>query len=162
MNSARSWPHSQLRMYFTVAYKGRVTSPKCLRKSFIVPPNAARNSKSAISENGNWNPGDHLNQRHGQEMLKMITDPMNYRPGGGETTFEMRDRVMAWFQARKPIEGAAVAISHGGPIAALLGTLRRLAVADWIPLIPVCGQVLCSADVPLESGSNVVRRCEFV
>ena len=90
---------------------------------------------------GTWElqPWDVLHARHGAEMLRMISEPGTYRPGGGETTFEMRDRVVRWFDSL-PADGRIIAVTHGGPIAALLGTHRQLPVADWIGLIPRCGE----------------------
>lgn len=78
---------------------------------------------------------------HGDEMLRMITEPDSYRPGGGETTFEMRDRVMDGIQSL-PDVGLTIVITHGGPIAALLGSLNGCPVADWVKLIPSCGQIV--------------------
>ena len=77
--------------------------------------------------------------RHGDELLRMMTDPETYRPGGGETTFELRDRVVRWFESL-PQEGVTIAVTHGGPVAALLGTQRRLSVREWPGLIPRCGE----------------------
>ena len=68
----------------------------------------------------------------------MISEPATFRPGGGETTLEMRDRVLSWQQSI-PRDGLTVAVTHGGPIAALLGTLRNLPVAGWVDLIPAEG-----------------------
>lgn len=81
---------------------------------------------------------DAIHHTHGDDMMRMLTEPHSYRPGGGETTFELRDRVVAWYQSLPP--QSIVAVTHGGPIAALLGTLRRLPVESWVSLIPACGQ----------------------
>ncbi|MBC7816309.1 MAG: histidine phosphatase family protein [Planctomycetaceae bacterium] len=90
---------------------------------------------------GMWElqPWDVIHARHGDEILRMISEPDTYRPGGGETTFEMRDRVQQWFESL-PNHGLTIVVTHGGPIAALLGTQRRLPVSDWVGLIPHCGQ----------------------
>lgn len=90
---------------------------------------------------GRWElrPWDELHREHGDAMLKVVSEPGAYRPGGGETTFEMRDRVPEWFR-KLPREGLTIAVTHGGPIAALLGTLRQLPVAAWLDLIPPCGE----------------------
>jgi broad specificity phosphatase PhoE len=85
-----------------------------------------------------WN---NIHARHGNEMLRMISEPETYRPGNGETTFEMRDRVLRWFDSL-PNVGLTIAVTHGGPIAALLGSQRRLPVTNWVELIPRCGQIL--------------------
>ena len=92
---------------------------------------------------GTWEmqPWSEIHAQHGDEMLRMISEPETYRPGGGETTFEMRDRVMRWFDSL-PETGLTIAVTHGGPIAALLGAQRQLPVTDWVALIPRCGQFL--------------------
>lgn len=84
---------------------------------------------------------DEIYAQHGDDMLRMISEPATYRPGGGETTFEMRDRVLHWFESL-PNADLTIAVTHGGPIASLLGALRRLPVAEWMELIPSCGQVV--------------------
>lgn len=86
-----------------------------------------------------WN---EIYKRHGDEMMKMVTDPDTYRPGGGETTSEMADRAWNWFQSRQA-RGLTVVISHGGPIAACVGRHRELPVAEWAELIPSCGDSVC-------------------
>jgi broad specificity phosphatase PhoE len=82
---------------------------------------------------------DEIYHDHGEEMTKMITDPHHFRPGGGETTDALAARVVQWSQQwAKP--GIAVVVTHGGPIAALLGRQRSLPVDDWPSLIPACGE----------------------
>jgi broad specificity phosphatase PhoE len=92
---------------------------------------------------GEWEmrPWNALFAAHGDEMLRMVTEPETFRPGGGETTLEMRDRVVGWCDAL-PEDRLTIAITHGGPIAALLGTWRNLPVAEWIGLIPACGETI--------------------
>ncbi len=74
----------------------------------------------------------------GDSMHGLIHQPATYHPPGGETTFELRDRVMAWY-ARRPTDGLVVVVTHGGPIAALRGTLQGKAPVDWVDLIPETG-----------------------
>ena len=74
----------------------------------------------------------------GDAMHGLIHEPGTYRPPGGETTFELRDRVMAWYD-RRPREGLVVALTHGGPIAAIRGTLQGKHPVDWVDLIPAPG-----------------------
>jgi broad specificity phosphatase PhoE len=75
----------------------------------------------------------------GDAMNGMLDAPDLYRPGGnGETTAELAARVLAWFQAL-PADAAVVAATHGGPIAALAGTLRGEAVRDWLRHVPAPG-----------------------
>lgn len=71
----------------------------------------------------------------GNAMDGMIEDPESFRPGGGETTAELAARVCAWFAAL-PAAGALVVVSHGGPIAALVGSLRGEAPRDWLAHVP--------------------------
>lgn len=85
-----------------------------------------------------WN---QIYAQHGDEMLRMISEPETYRPGGGETTFEMRDRVMQWVNSL-PDTSLTIAVTHGGPIASLLGSQQRIPVTGWMELIPRCGQVV--------------------
>ncbi len=63
---------------------------------------------------------DDIYQTYGDEMLQMISDPSGFRPGGGETTDELADRVCNWYQTHED-SGLTVAVTHGGPIAACLG-----------------------------------------
>lgn len=99
---------------------------------------------------GDWElePWDVLHERFGDEMLRMVSAPDVFRPGGGETTSEMRDRALEWFDAL-PREGVTVAVTHGGPIAALRGAQQGLPVAAWLDLIPACGECvsMCLPDV---------------
>jgi len=74
----------------------------------------------------------------GDAMHGLIHQPATYRPPGGETTHELRDRVMAWYE-RRPRGGLVVVVAHGGPIAALRGTLNGKEPVDWIGLIPATG-----------------------
>jgi alpha-ribazole phosphatase len=77
----------------------------------------------------------------GDAMMGMITHPDTWRPPGGETTFALRDRALAWY-ADLPAEGCIVAITHGGPIAALRGALVGAPVDQWPTLIPACGEIV--------------------
>jgi broad specificity phosphatase PhoE len=103
----------------------------------------AARSQEALQERyfGDWEleSWDALHERRPGDMLRMVSEPDTYRPGGGETTFEMRDRMLKWFNAL-PRCGLTVAVAHGGPIAALRGACQGLPVSDWLPLIPACGE----------------------
>lgn len=71
-------------------------------------------------------------------MNGMIEAPDDYRPGGGETTGELAARVLAWFDGLAP--GAAlVAAAHGGPIAALAGSLLGEPPRRWLRHVPAPG-----------------------
>lgn len=74
----------------------------------------------------------------GDAMDGMVTDPASFRPGGnGETTLELRDRVMRAL-ARLP-QGRIAVLSHGGPVATVLGMLGGYQSTEWPTLIPACG-----------------------
>jgi broad specificity phosphatase PhoE len=73
----------------------------------------------------------------GNAMDGMINAPNTFRPGGGETTFELAARVAAAAAALP--EGRGVVVAHGGPIAALLGQRRGLAPREWLALVPQLG-----------------------
>lgn len=76
----------------------------------------------------------------GNAMDGMIHAPAHFRPGGdSETTFELRDRVML---AYRRLSGASVAVvTHGGPIAALRGSLCGAEVRLWPSFISPCGAI---------------------
>jgi broad specificity phosphatase PhoE len=76
----------------------------------------------------------------GHAMDGLILDPVSYAPPGGETTFALRDRALRWY-ARLPSEGLIVAITHGGPVAALRGALLGWTVERWPQLIPAYGSI---------------------
>ena len=81
---------------------------------------------------------DDIYAEAGDGMHGLIHQPGTYRPPGGETTHELRDRVMAWY-GRRPTDGLVVAVTHGGPIAALRGTLQGKEPVAWVDLIPSTG-----------------------
>ncbi len=75
----------------------------------------------------------------GSAMDGMIDAPESFRPGEtGETTLELAARVCA-AHARLPDERVLV-VTHGGPIAALVGTGQGAPVRDWPALVPACGE----------------------
>lgn len=84
---------------------------------------------------------DAIHAETGDAMLGMLHEPETWRPPAGETTFEMRDRIMAWFH-ELPRAGLVVAVTHGGPIAALRGTLATAPVERWTEFIPACGELV--------------------
>lgn len=85
-------------------------------------------------EGRSWNA---IYRETGNAMDGMIDAPHDFRPGGGETTWDMALRVaQAW--ARLP-DRFGVVLSHGGPIASCVGLLQRLSVKDWATHIPALG-----------------------
>jgi broad specificity phosphatase PhoE len=89
-------------------------------------------------------------------MLRMLTDPVTYRPGGGETTLEMRNRVTD-FVASLPRLGVIVLVTHGGPIAAVSGTLQKHPVSDWASLIPTLGEYITITPLPGAALANSLK-----
>jgi broad specificity phosphatase PhoE len=76
----------------------------------------------------------------GNAMDGMIEAPAEFRPGGGETTCQLAARaVRAWM--RLPT-GIGVVVTHGGPIAALLGWQRGAPAVDWFALVPPHGATM--------------------
>ncbi len=86
-------------------------------------------------ESRSWN---EIHIESGAAMDGVLTEPDLFRPGGGETTYEVRNRVMNWYW-ELPTQGPTLAVTHAGPIAALLGTLRNVPIGQWIELIPKPG-----------------------
>lgn len=89
---------------------------------------------------GAWElrPWDSIWGEVGEAMLGLAREPATYRPPGGETTHELRDRAISWY-GRRPRGGLVVAVAHGGPIAAIRGTLAGKEPIDWPGLIPPPG-----------------------
>ncbi len=87
---------------------------------------------------------DAIHAATGDAMMGLVTAPATFRPGGsGEATFALRDRAMAWLE-EVAIEApsSVVAVCHGGPIAAIRGTLAGAPVAKWPGLVPKTGEVV--------------------
>lgn len=72
---------------------------------------------------------------------RLLAEPATFAPPGGETAFAMRDRVLGWYRSL-PMAGLIVAVTHGGPIAALRGTLAGLPPSEWPQLIPRHGEIV--------------------
>jgi broad specificity phosphatase PhoE len=91
---------------------------------------------------GNWEGKSwhHIYKKTGDAMDGMITAPTTFRPGGGETTEDLRTRTLAALKSLPKGKTIAV-ITHGGPIAAVLGTLGNHPVAHWPKLVPKLGSV---------------------
>lgn len=80
----------------------------------------------------------------GDAMMGLLAAPASFRPGtSGETTYEVRDRAMAWLrEAALTGDGPTVAVCHGGPIAAIRGTLEDRPVTEWPSLVPPYGTLV--------------------
>jgi broad specificity phosphatase PhoE len=75
----------------------------------------------------------------GDALAEVARAPETFRPPSGETAHELRERVLGWYR-ELPAEGLIVAVGHGGPIAALRGTLAGAAASQWPALIPLHGE----------------------
>lgn len=79
-------------------------------------------------------------QQTGNAMDGMIDAPATFRPGGGETSAELAARAVQAWQHLPP--GFGVVISHGGPIASLVGLNSGLPVRDWLQFVPRPGEAV--------------------
>ena len=82
----------------------------------------------------------------GSAMDGMIDAPETYRPGGGETTFEMASRAQDAFIGLPG--GSGVVVTHGGPIAALLGQMRGATPRQWLAMVPPVGTFVTAVRMP--------------
>lgn len=73
----------------------------------------------------------------GNAMDGMIDDPEGFRPGNGETTTELAARSLSALRS-VPLKRVLV-VTHGGPIAAITGTLEGRPTRDWPSLVPING-----------------------
>lgn len=80
----------------------------------------------------------------GDAMDGMIDAPDSFRPGGGETTAELAARARDWWEGL-PGDAAVLAVAHGGPIAALAGSLLGQTPRQWLALVPRPGEGLLVA-----------------
>jgi broad specificity phosphatase PhoE len=96
-------------------------------------------------EGSTW---DAIYAESGEAMMGLLYAPGTFRPGGdGETTYLMRDRVLHWLDDALHDGAPIVAICHGGPIAAIRGTISGAPVDRWPSLVPAYGEVV-TLDVP--------------
>ena len=124
-----------------------------IRTRALAQPLASRLGIDCIAEPlwrerdfGNWE-GQTWNaiyRQTGNAMDGMVDDPDHFRPGGGETTRDVLDRVqmaLTLYGARENL----VIISHGGPIACAHLILKSLPIAALAANIPPLGsvQLLC-------------------
>lgn len=89
-------------------------------------------------EGQSWNA---VYRASGNAMDGMLTAPDTYRPGGGETTVELFERIrQAWLAV--PALSRVAIVTHGGPIACIRA-LQQNASIDMLPqLIPGTGEIV--------------------
>ncbi len=76
----------------------------------------------------------------GDAMDGMLSDPEGFRPGDtGETTMELAWRVVG---AARALTRPTLVVTHGGPIAALLGLRDGQPVSEWPKLVPPNGAIV--------------------
>ena len=73
----------------------------------------------------------------GYDIELLMTD--DWQPPGGESNAELLARCLEWLASLPP--GVTVAVTHGGPIAALVGATTGRPVAEWAELVPPMGSV---------------------
>jgi broad specificity phosphatase PhoE len=82
---------------------------------------------------GSWR-GRTLAEVHAEDpeaVRQWMTQPQA-RPHGGETLFELVQRVGAWLDAQAQLDGVAAAVTHGGPLkAAVVHALGAPLEAFW-------------------------------
>jgi broad specificity phosphatase PhoE len=91
----------------------------------------------------------------------LIAKPDTYRPPAGETTSEMQRRIVQWYQSLPMEEGAVLAVSHSGPIAALAGHLLGLHAMNWNDWMLATGEAMV-IESPIDGKDVRLRRgiCE--
>jgi len=78
----------------------------------------------------------------GSAMDGMIEAPENFHPGGGETTYQLRDRVLGAWRDIQSDNAMTLVVSHGGPIAALVASAKGLPPRKWPGHIPAFGTIV--------------------
>lgn len=77
----------------------------------------------------------------GNAMDGMIDDPEYFRPGGGETTYELIARIKCALAAL-PDAQSIVVVAHGGPIACVKLIADDLPIASLAANIPALGETV--------------------
>jgi alpha-ribazole phosphatase len=75
----------------------------------------------------------------GHDIARLIHEPASYSAPDGETLYQMRDRVLAWYGGLATTE-RVLAISHGGPISVLRGSFADAPPHDWPTYVPSYGE----------------------
>ncbi len=91
----------------------------------------------------------------GHDIARLIHEPESFAPPGGETVLRMHERVIDWYKDL-PSRARILAISHGGPISTLRGSLNGAPPASWPRLVPGYGGQV-RFDLPNSKAAE--RRC---
>jgi broad specificity phosphatase PhoE len=125
--------HSGLTRTQSLAEALKAASPNLIK---IAVDHRLRERDYGRWEGESW---DKIFASNSEEFHDLIEKPESYRPPGGETTFELQKRVVAWFEECLALDSidSIIAVSHSGPIAALAGYLNEAHPRDWGPWM--CG-----------------------
>ena len=88
---------------------------------------------------GEWElrPWQAIFDETGDEMEGLMTD--DWHPPGGESNAQLLTRCREWLDGLPA--GVTVAVTHGGPIAALIGATTGRPVVEWAELVPPMGSI---------------------
>ena len=70
-------------------------------------------------------------------------DLAGFRPPGGETGYELQQRVLHWLKEISVIHDEVIVITHAGVIRALQAHQQKLPGAQWLTLRYDYGQLVC-------------------
>lgn len=124
----------------------RVVSSDAARCRAVAEPLAAQLGLTAEIEPrlrerdfGAWElrPWQAIFDETGDEMEGLMTD--DWHPPGGESNAELLARCREWLEGLPG--GVTVAVTHGGPVAALVGATTGRPAAEWAELVPPMGSV---------------------
>ncbi len=122
--------HSDLQRTRTLA---KMIAEACTGRVSIIADARLRERNYGQWQGRSW---DEAYASDPDNFIGLIEAPDTYRPPAGETTSEMQQRVVQWYEQCLPRHrqsGPVMAISHSGPIAALAGHLLGLHARDWQP-----------------------------
>lgn len=131
------------RMYVSPLRRARFLAGLVLRENrsveMVIEPRL-KECHFGAWEGSTW---DAIYADSGDAMMGLVRAPGSFRPGkSGETTYDMRDRVIAWLDEALMDGKDILAICHGGPIAAIRGTLSAAPTVSWPALVPRYGETV--------------------
>ena len=124
----------------------RIVSSDAARCLALAEPLATQLRLTVVSEPrlrerdfGTWElrPWQAIFDETGDAMEGLMTE--DWHPPGGESNAQLLARCREWLEALPA--GVTVAVTHGGPIAALVGLTTGQPVAEWAELVPPIGSV---------------------